>query len=250
MSSSALFTGAAGAVLQELHLQITANNLANINTPGFLADRPAFRVPEPENTGMASASDQESNAPPPLPSGMLPFEETYIDFSRGALETTDNPLDIAINGQGFFVIETPDGLRYTRQGNFTLNSEQVLVTQDGFPVLGESGPLILEAGWISVGADGTFMAGEFEIGRLRIENFESGQLVKDNGTRLVPADPSVTGTPVSPNIVQGVLERSNTSAIEGMTEMIASHRLMEAYQKVIRAADDMDKKANELARLG
>ena len=78
-----------------------------------------------------------------------------IDFSQGAIQTTGNPLDVAINGDGFFSIQTPDGVQYTRQGSFTLNTEGVLVTQDGYPVMGEGGEIALEEGTVEIDMQGT-----------------------------------------------------------------------------------------------
>lgn len=240
MSGGSLYVGAAGVVLQQVSVQLTANNLANAATSGFKAEFPAFRIPpEPEGKTPAAAGEP----------AMLPLNESYTDFQAGPLRNTGNPLDVAILGDGFFVIQTPEGEQYTRQGQFYLNGTQNLVTADGFPVLGDGGPLTVDGSRVSIASDGTVSVDGEEAGRLRLVTFDS-PLTRTSHAAFVPENPATVAQPATDaTVVQGTLEMSNTDVVKGMTDMITAHRLMEAYQKVIQAVEDMDKKATELGRI-
>ena len=139
-----LYTGASGMLSEMARTDIIANNLANVNTLGFKKDRTIFRafpemnihrVDDPVQVGLNRVID-----PKPfigmLGTGVM-VDEVNIDFSQGAIKTTSNPLDVAIKGEGFFQVQTPEGIRFTRDGNFSLNRDGYLVTKDGHYVLGK-----------------------------------------------------------------------------------------------------------------
>jgi flagellar basal-body rod protein FlgG len=174
-----------------------------------------------------------------------------IDFSQGAIQTTGNPLDVAINGDGFFSIQTPDGVQYTRQGSFTLNTEGVLVTQDGYPVMGEGGEIALEEGTVEIDMQGTLYVDGDEVGRLQITDFpNAGSLKKTGNGRFIPTDPALQGRQPEDTIVrQGHLESANVNPVSAMTEMIETSRAFEAYQKVIQSTDEATAKSiNDVGR--
>lgn len=247
--SGAIYMGTSGAIVQQLRLEILANNLANINTSGFKKDLAAYGATDvdtgvPLGTGISVAGDGGLGLP------VLPLS-VEIDFSQGSLKTTGNPLDIALSGDGFFSVETPGGIEYTRQGSFSLNSDGRLVTQDGLPVLGESGPIMIEGDRISLDGDGSIVVDGDEVDRLRIVDFEKPyRLRRTEGARFAVDGPDQGGSlPENTTVVQGSVEVSNIEAITAMTEMIEVNRLYEAYQKMIRTAGDLDQKAaQELGR--
>lgn len=221
-----IYITASGMLTRELAQEVLANNMANARTTGFKRDRVLFR-------GV-------------LPEGVL---RVSTDHSQGPLFRTGNPFDLAIQGRGFFVVETPEGIRYTRDGHFSLDEEGTLVTADGYPVLGEGGTLKLE-GTVSFGEDGTVKVGDVVVGRLRIEDFEDLGVLRKVGGGLFAAD--VEGRPAEDfRIRQGFLEGANVSLVAEMVRMIANYRAYEAEQKALLAQDETLKKAvNEVGRVG
>ncbi len=211
----------------EARLAVVSNNLANVNTPGFKADRLAFS----EVLDGANRSVQMSQ---------------YTDFDSGAIQTTGNPLDVAIDGEGFFVVDTPDGQQYTRDGGFQLGSDGMLVTASGFPVLGDGGPLLIDpqVGQVSIRKDGTVSANGIQVGRLSIVRFDKAAPPIKAGGNLwsgqgeIPVD--------NPQVVPGAIERANVEAIQEMTRMIEISRGYETYQKMIQTMDQVAGQTNEL----
>ena len=145
-----LYAAVSGSLAQEKRLAIVTNNLANANTVGFKADRPVFQVePLPVVVGPLPAADGPGAVVTALDrlqgrdSPQTQLRVVHTDFTPGDLRDTGNALDLALEGRGFFTVQTPDGVAYTRQGTFSLNAEGILVTSGGLPVLGENGPLRL-----------------------------------------------------------------------------------------------------------
>jgi flagellar basal-body rod protein FlgG len=251
--SGSIYISAAGALNQQKRLEILANNMANVNTSGFKEDRTAFRIYDLESSAAAdkSRSGSVGKSEPflPLPSGTQPV------FSQGGLRQTGNPLDLTIEGDGFFSIQTPEGIRYTRDGGFNLNKAGVLVTKDGFPVLGEGGEIKIsdDDKAFTVDAEGNVSADEKQIGRLKIVDFSRPyQLAKAGNTLFELKDKGVKEiTAERFQTKQGYIELSNVNVIKSMTEMIEAFRGYESYQKVIKSIDDANGKAvNEIGRTG
>jgi flagellar basal-body rod protein FlgG len=231
-----MYLAAAGALVQQLRLEVLANNVANINTSGFKGEQAVFQIPE-EN------ADQVIETPLEGVHSLSPYAPpfgTVTDFSQGALQRTGNPLDLALNGKGFFSIQTPSGVQYTRQGSFTIDAEGVLVTQDGYPVMGEGGTLSLEEGTVDIDEEGVISVDDGEVGRLQIiEFFDPQVLQKTENGRFVPVGDGPAGRrPETVLVSQGFLEASNVNPVRAMTEMIETSRMFEAYQKVINTADE------------
>ncbi len=233
--SGAMYLAAAGALVQQLRLEMLANDVANVNTLGYKGERSVFRMPQEDREPILASVDQVQTLSPYAP----PFE-TAIDFSQGALQQTGNPLDVAIDGDGFFSIETPDGQQYTRQGGFTVNSEGVLTTHDGYPVLGEGGEITITQGTVEIDSQGVIYVDGDEVGQLQIIDFEKrNQLMKVGNGRFVTTDPEAVQTrPENYTISQGFVETANVNPIRAMTEMIETSRIFDAYQKVIQSADE------------
>ena len=239
--SGGMYLAAAGALVQQLRLEVLANNVANISTIGYKGDRSIFQIPEEsEPQTFETPIEGIQSLSPYAP----PFS-TVIDFSQGAIRPTGNPLDVAINGSGFFSIQTPDGVQYTRQGNFTLNSAGVLITPDGYPVQGEGGEITLEEGTVEIDLQGGIYVDGDEVGRLRIFDFTNPETLKKAGnSRFVGSDGTIAAErPEDSTFSQGYLEAANVNPVRAMTEMIETSRAFEAYQKVIQSADEATSKS-------
>lgn len=208
-----------GTLRLEKTFDIIANRLANVGTVGFKAEGFTF--------------DELLQA------------RMRIDLSQGDNLTTGNPLDIAISGEGFFKVQTPQGDRYTRNGTFTIDKDKYLVTQDGHRVLGESGPVILEGQRISINNEGDIDVDGSQVGKLKIVTFATPEKLKKEGASFL----SYTGntaderSPDRVSVQQGALEQSNVSVVTEMKNMIEATRNYESVQKIIQTYDEMDGKA-------
>jgi flagellar basal-body rod protein FlgG len=244
--SGTIYQAAAGALLQQMRLDMLSNNLANVNTSGFKADQPIFRV-TPEQTGTAANTTEPGRISP-----YAPPMEARTNFDNGPLTRTGNSLDVAIVGKGFFEIQTPDGPRFTRKGNFTVNADGVLATAEGWPVLGQGGEIAIDEGPVSIGDQGEVFVDGDSVATLRVVDFpEPYNLIKTGDTLFMPAQ-GVQSQAVEEGesqVAQGYLESSNVNAIRTMTEMIETMRVFEAYQRMIRTADEATAKTvNEVGR--
>jgi flagellar basal-body rod protein FlgF len=236
-----LYVAAEGMLARQKAQDVIASNLANANTTGFKADQPVFETTL-ERTLTITEGD---NCTPigSLSSGAV-LSATFTDLSPGAIQTTGNPFDMAIEGEGFFVVQTPNGERYTRNGAFSLNSEGMLVTRDGLPVLGTRGPIQIPPKLeLFFGEDGQISAGGSVIDRLLIVN---GNLTKEPSGWFI----GVAGTISEPKVRSGALEASNVNIVREMVAMIEWMRVYEAHQKVIHAQDEaLGRAVNDMARL-
>jgi len=231
-----LIEGTETMLAQEQRMNQITNNLANVDTVGYKKENVTFWEM------MFTAADHRQRVGKAL--------KPLINQTQGGIITTDNPLDLAINGTGFFQVQTPDGIRYTRNGNFTLNGEGQLSTHDGSLVLGDGGPITLENENVQIGRDGQITANGQAVNQLSLVSFEDlNSLEKDGKTffRLKEANAQIL--PVdTPNIQQGHLEGANVSAVTEMTEMIDLQRAYQSQQKVIQAIDDLD--SQSITRVG
>lgn len=240
-----IYAAASSMIAQTIKQDTIANNLANVSTPGYKRASVQFE----SFPGMTLvASDQPAN-----PIGTVSFGSmasgTYIDMSHGTPHYTGNPLDVMIKGDGFFVVETPQGRAYTREGSFMVGPGKVLMTAKGHPVLGDLGRIVLEDGAVAIGRDGTITVNGTARGRLQVVTLSKPDaLVRDaNGYFL--AGPDITVTPVSPEIESGALEWSNVNPVKEMVNLITVLRSYEASVKALVAQDDtLGKAVNELAK--
>ncbi len=199
-----------------------ANNLANVTTPGFKNQQMLFA----EYLSQAIHADDVS---------FVQDIGVARDYREGAFSKTSNPLDVAISGSGWLVVDTPNGFRYTRNGHMTMNAQNMLVTSAGDPVLDENDrPITLppQAGHIVIAADGTVSADRQPVGRLKLVAFDNEQLLKPEGDSLY-----ATSAPTLPasnaRVVQGMVEESNTQPIVEITNMISALRQFQAAQQII-----------------
>lgn len=229
-----------GAILLERRQQVISNNLANTNTAGFKKQGLTFEeylLPQIDDTRRTAKGE---------------IEKTL--FTQGPTHETGNPLDFAIEGEGFFVVQTPAGNRYTRAGNFTLDAQNQLVTQEGYPVLGDGAPIILQDTtgkgiWLS--EDGRFFVDETEMGRIDVVNFTNPDGLDRMGQNLY-AETQASGQPApleTVHVRQGFIEDSNINPVEEMVNMIDMFRAYEVQQKTLQSVDHLDDKAiNEVGR--
>jgi flagellar basal-body rod protein FlgG len=238
-------------ITQRGRLDVIANNIANVSTTGF-------KRAEPVSRGFYQIFAQEIERAPArrgsagIPGGGAALDVTAEDFSPGPVIDTGNPLDIAIDGPGFFVIDTPQGERYTRAGNFSLNAAGQLVTQNGYPVLGEQGPIIIQGENVQLSATGEVQVDGVVIDRLRTVDFFQPYTLTKYGRSLYGADEETRQTrmrPFEPNLRVGALEHSNVNPITELTLLMNTARSYEAHQRVIAAFDRiLDAAVNEIAR--
>jgi flagellar basal-body rod protein FlgF len=213
-----LLVGLSRQVALGRELDVVANNIANINTTGFKAEGSIFE----EFLNSNARADQTGNRV-----SFVRDRGTWHDLSSGPVEKTGNPLDMAIDGKGFLVVQTPAGERYTRNGSFQINNSGELVTSEGYQVLGEAGPMKFQPtdNQVSISADGTISVREgaaktdSQRGRLRMVSLDAANVQKDgNSTFSV-----VSGTPApttTSRLMQGFVEKSNVRAVVEMTRMI------------------------------
>ena len=258
--SEAIYTAGSGAMMQQMRLEVLANNLANVNSSGYKAEQPMFKAFLPGSGGAAASGAGEADGGEEFGRSdtmednyHVEFAGTRIDFSRGQLKKTGNSLDFALIGNGFFSVQTPGGVEYTRSGAFTINGDGVLVTSDGQPVLGKGGEIQLSGSNIMVDEIGNISVDGVQVDQLAIVDFEDRARLKKAGNTRFQAkeDMAPITRPDGYRVKQGLLELSNVNVIRSMTEMIDVLRTYEAQQKTIKAVVDMNIKAiNDVGRPG
>jgi flagellar basal-body rod protein FlgG len=233
---------AASAMLPRIRAQeVIANNLANASTAGFKRDR-VFD----QSLSRAEARLAKTTADWQLPQTV----GIATDFSAGALERTENPLHAAIDGDGFFVVSTPVGDRYTRNGVFAVSADGVLTTPEGQRYAGYSGDIRVSAGDIVISEEGRVSVDGVEAGQLQLVRFTNPAGLMRTSSSLFAATPLAGLRDDEVSIIrQGFIERSNVSTIEEMVDMIATMRIYETDQKAIQIQDDtLGRAINELGR--
>ncbi|MCK6547718.1 flagellar basal-body rod protein FlgF [Myxococcota bacterium] len=225
-----IYVALSGAVAESKRLDVLSHNVANSNTAGYRAQRVTFAE------ALANASAKTSP--------QVELSGQVLDASPGALQQTGEALDLAIEGDGFFAVETPQGVRYTRGGSFHLDAEGTVVSADGHAVLDrDGGHLAIPAGTkaIAIGADGTIDADGLRVGQLQVARFEPGALLQEGTLLATQAGASATAIEEGTNaIVSGALERSNFNAVRGMVELIRVSRSYESLTKMIQSYRDLD----------
>jgi flagellar basal-body rod protein FlgG len=228
-----IYTAVSGAVAMEARLDMIANNLANLSTTGYKKDRINYEK-------FARILDTSFLYPGQfrtIPVDVV-TKATTVDLSPGPCKRTGNSLDVAIMGNGFFVVNTPDGLRYTRGGDFHLSPEGLLVNAQGFPVQGEGGDISLDAGHVVIDARGNVSLNDSGIDKLQVVDIPPESITRQ-GNSLFGVKPGFAPEPVeSPDIAQGHLESANVEPVKEMVLMIETQRAYDAYQRVIKTQND------------
>jgi flagellar basal-body rod protein FlgF len=237
--NSGMYAALSGSLSAQRRLDVISNNLANASTPGFKADQIQFE------SVLAGVKNPSASDP------ALSNERFSTDFSSGPLQKSDNVLDVALDGDGFFTVNTPDGPAYTRQGNFHRGAGGKLVTVDGYEVQGTGGPISVAGGRIQISNGGVVTVDGVASGTLAQVDFPKPYaLTKSAGGLFRPSDPQVAPGPSNSQVKQGFLESSNVKVVVEMARMIETSRYFESCAKAVRSYDDMAAKAaNDLGKV-
>ena len=256
--NSGMYSALSGNLAAMKRLDVIASNLANASTNGFKQDSLAFE------SVLAGTKNPPAVPPGQTADPVLLQERMLTDYSSGALVQTGNTLDVALQGDGFFAVQTPDGLAYTRQGNFRLSTDGTLVTASGYPVLSKSGerpeegqPIKFDTGQAGGGKpvidnQGNITVNGEPVASLAIYDFPKPYQLTKAANTLFTAGSGAVPQAASPmtTVAQGSIEQSNVDSISQMVQMVEASRYFESCSKVIRSFDDMAAKAtSDLARV-
>ncbi len=251
-----MFTGVFGALTAEHRMNNIANNLANVSTNGYKRDVLAFK-----DTMIQFAHDQimepianvrsKKLFPEPQLAARVRLAVAETDYVQGSMQATGNPLDVAISGEGFFRIETPQGQFLSRNGAFVIDAAGQIMTKQGWPVLGDAGgPITIPAGTkdVHIDAEGRVFADAVQVGTIALVTVdEPKNLEKLGGNMYKPRDNVAVAEADAyaggARINQGFLETSNVEVVSEMVNMIEANRFFEAMQKLIQTSDSVDKEA-------
>ncbi len=251
MMFSALF----GALSTEHRMNFIANNLANVNTTGYKQDSLAFK-----NTMAQYAHDEIREPlanvrskplfPEPKNLSRTRIAVSKIDFSQGSMKFTGDPLDVAISGEGFFKVQTPEGERYTRSGHFVKGADGTMLTPQGWPLQGNDGPIVIPEGArdVHIAGDGQVFADGDLINTITYVGLEDPQVLEREGSNTYRVRPGVEAVENDPlldggRISQGFVEAANVEVVTEMVKMIEVQRHYEALAKVMQASDSVDRQA-------
>ena len=242
MIENAQLIGLSRQIALQRQMDVVANNMANINTTGFKAENILF-----EEYKMPVARDQDF---PRLDQPLSYVQDwaTIHDLTGGAMVQTGSELDVALNGDGFFAVQTPAGERYTKAGSFQLDAGGTLVDSNGNPVLGQGGPLQFgpEETGITIGQDGSVSSSAGAKGSLRLVEFANPQQLTREGSNLWAGGTPLAAT--NTRTMQGFVEKSNVSGVSEMAEMIRVTRAYESAANLASKQDEMRRSA--IQRLG
>jgi flagellar basal-body rod protein FlgF len=277
------YTGASGMAAQQVRLDAIANNLANVDTDGFKKDIavhkafPELLLRRMNDDGVYLHPFGSSDLAPVVGKIGLGVEtnELFTEFSQGSLKETESDFDIALDGLGFLSVTTPYGERYTRNGSFTLGKEGYLETKEGYPVLGENGPIKVKANNFKIDAQGRVFvnqdlqddpnrlvsredndwANTVQIDTLKLVDFDKTRFLQKQGSSLYASNEEsgeakiLRGT-TKPKVIQGFVESANVNPVTEMVQMIEVNRAYEANQKTIQTEDStLGKLINEVVKV-
>jgi flagellar basal-body rod protein FlgF len=240
-----LLIGLSRQTVLERQLDVVANNIANVNTAGFKADQSLFEE------YLQSGAHEDNFKPSDRRVSYVQDRGTYRDFSQGPAEQTKNPLDVAITGNAFLVVQTAAGERYTRDGGLQMNSQGQLVTASGNPVLGTSGPIVFQPTDhdINVSPDGTVTVVEGNgrtdslRGKLRLVSFIDAQKLLKEGSNLYSGEGAAPD--LKSQVQQGYIEKSNVNGVAEMSRMIEITRAYTQIATMLQQESDLHKSAIE-----
>lgn len=240
-----LLIGLSRQTVLERQLDVVANNIANVNTAGFKSDQSLFEE------YLRSGAHEDNFKPADRRVSYVQDRGTYRDFSQGPAEQTKNPLDVAITGNAFLVVQTAGGERYTRDGGLQMNSQGQLVTASGNPVLGTSGPIVFQPTDhdINVSPDGTVTVVEGNgrtdslRGKLRLVSFADAQKLLKEGSNLYSGEGAAPD--LKSQVQQGYIEKSNVNGVAEMSRMIEITRAYTQIATMLQQESDLHKSAIE-----
>lgn len=243
-----IYSSGSGMQPRLMRLDVIANNVANADTTGYKKDNIFVQIMK--DAGVAQSTGQGELAG-------LDVKE-FTDFSEGSLRPTSNPFDIAIQGEGFFVLDTPDGMRYTRNGNFRIDENGDVVNASGYLLQGAGGKISIpnadkvQQNDISITKGGEIFLGKQPLGKIRLVTFTDMQkLLKSSGTVFMSEETpkDVKASDESTTIRQGYLEESNVEALSEMVQLVELSRGFETDQRTMRYQDSTLEKAMEVGRV-
>jgi flagellar basal-body rod protein FlgG len=223
--ANGIYSALSGAIGRVRAMDVIANDMANIGTTGYKGTRVTFKEMLAEADGIVNLTHRQ-----------VRLDSVDTDFSPGGLKTTGNVLDVAIMGEGFFELETPEGPRFTRAGAFTVDSTGQITNLEGYPVMGDGGPISVPPDKaVRVIQNGVVVAGDLELGKLKVVEFADRSTLERSGHNLWTVDEQADRQIVEEVLVQpGAVERSNVSPVKAMTELI---RVSRHYESLLRAVD-------------
>jgi len=229
-------------------LDVVANNIANLNTTGFKADNVVFHehLMPAARTNAFRGNDRLVS--------FVQDRATWLDLAQGPVQQTGNPLDVAVSGNAFLIVQTPRGERYTRNGALQINSQGQLVTSEGLQVIGQNGPIVFQPNDrdISIGIDGIISVREgqnttdSQRGKLKLATFNRPQQLQKEGASTYAAPAGVTPQePTDARVNQGVIEKSNVNSVMEMTRMVEVTRTYTQIASMLQNQSDMRRSAIE-----
>jgi flagellar basal-body rod protein FlgF/flagellar basal-body rod protein FlgG len=244
--NSGYYAACSGLSTRTLALDTIANNLANVSTAGFRASHNVFgSVLATMDEAPLSSLNQDEN-------DFDVLSGTQLDTTQGALMKTGNDLDVAIEGPGYFAVETTSGTVYTRGGNFRVSPQGQLITAAGDPVLGDGGPITIVGMPVSISPDGTITSNGAISGRLQVVEFPPSAQIKSVGGSYYSAPAGAATPSKSSQVQQGMIENSNVNPITSVVEMINAERSVETMRRMLSLfSTDLDKTAaQDLPKVG
>ncbi|MBB6145019.1 flagellar basal-body rod protein FlgF/flagellar basal-body rod protein FlgG [Silvibacterium bohemicum] len=243
---SGYYAACTGLVSRMQALDTIANNLANASTAGYRAEKNIF------SSVLASANGAPSSLLNQAINNYGVLGGTTLDFSQGALQKTGNDLDMALEGSGFFVVQTANGPMYTRNGSFQVSSKRQLITSTGDAVMGEKGVITLPPGPVSISSDGTISQNGAILGKVKVVDFTAGTDVTSAGSNYYAAPATSVIAATNTEVRQGAVESSNVNPVSGMVELITAQRQAEMMQRALSMFNsEIDKTATQdLPKIG
>ena len=218
-------------------LDVVASNVANANTAGFKRSLSQF-------TTVLAAAQAAGKDPGGLATAWEDWpalDGSWLDLSQGPVQRTGRPLDLAIQGEGFFVVDTPEGRRYTRKGRMHLNTSKELVDGAGNRFQSDSGPLSIpdDARDVTIGPDGSVVADEEELGRLMVVEFAQPELLVKEGSATFRNDGPLPTPVIETQVIQGAIEQSNVNPVHEMVALMSILRAYEAAARIMKRSDSL-----------
>ncbi len=248
-----LYTAGIGMMTQMKRMDVVSGNIANVNTTGYKKDNVVTRTFSEELTKQFEyLNSKEVKSVGKFSTGLF-VDDVYTDFTSGGVKVTEGPLDLALSGDGFFVVRVKgdDGKNtemYTRDGSFTLGSDNTLLTKEGNTVLGQNGPIKIPNGVITIEENGRVMSNGTYVDTLRMTNFEDLHTLRKTKDNLYTTTESKQKA-FTGKVVQGALEASNVNPVREMVDMITISRNYDANQRVISAYDaSLNRSVNDVGR--
>ncbi len=242
-----MYSAVSGQIALSKQIDIIANNLANLSTTGFKAERLQFEKVLSQSQ-VLSGSPLKADLKLGNPLQTTEFAKvsgSFTDLTQGSIEKTNNDFDVAVNGTGFFVIATAEGERYTRAGNFRRETDGRLVTQDGARVQGQGGDIVLTGQTMSVSPDGTVLSDNKSVGKLRLVQIAKEDLEREKGLLFKLKSGGNVTEVVNGTFEGGALEGSNVNPVRELSNMILAQRLYESFQNVMQSNSKMNEQRNQ-----